>query len=94
MTMLSPYDDTMLLSYALDAGRWNHGMDDLSARHLGHTPIAYKDVAKGLKSFAEVDLRKATDYAAEDADVTFRLWQGFRRRLGKEQVTSIARCCR
>ena len=87
--VLSPYDDTMLLSYALDAGRWNHGMDDLSARHLGHTPIAYKDVAKGLKSFAEVDLRKATDYAAEDADVTFRLWQGFRRRLWKEQVTAI-----
>ena len=87
--VLSPYDDTMLLSYALDAGRWNHGMDDLSARHLGHTPIVYKDVAKGLKSFAEVDLRKATDYAAEDADVTFRLWQGFRRRLWKEQVTAI-----
>jgi DNA polymerase-1 len=87
--VLAPYDDTMLLSYALDAGRWNHGMDDLSSRHLGHTPIAYKDVAKGLKSFAEVDLRRATDYAAEDADVTFRLWQGFRRRLWKEQVTGI-----
>ena len=87
--VLSPLDDTMLLSYALDAGRWNHGMDDLSARHLGHTPIAYKDVAKGLKSFAEVPLRAATDYAAEDADVTFRLWQGFRRRLWKEQVTAI-----
>jgi DNA polymerase-1 len=87
--VIAPYDDTMLLSYALDAGRWNHGMDDLSARHLGHTPIAYKDVAKGLKSFAEVDLRKATDYAAEDADVTLRLWQGFRRRLWREQVTAI-----
>ena len=87
--VLAPFDDTMLLSYALDAGRWNHGMDDLSARHLGHTPIAYKEVAKGLKSFAEVDLRRATEYAAEDADVTFRLWQGFRRRLWKEQVTTI-----
>jgi DNA polymerase-1 len=87
--VLAPFDDTMLLSYALDAGRWNHGMDDLSARHLGHTPIAYKEVTKGLKSFAEVELRKATDYAAEDADVTFRLWQGFRRRLWKEQVTAI-----
>ncbi|WP_353216956.1 DNA polymerase I [Sandarakinorhabdus sp.] len=87
--LLSPYDDTMLLSYALDAGRWNHGMDDLSARHLGHTPIAYKDVAKGLKSFAEVDLARATEYAAEDADVTLRLWQGFRRRLWQEQVTTI-----
>ncbi|MEI6484917.1 MAG: DNA polymerase I [Sphingomonadales bacterium] len=87
--LIAPFDDTMLLSYALDAGRWNHGMDDLSARHLGHTPIAYKDVTKGLKSFAEVDLRRATDYAAEDADVTFRLWQGFRRRLWQEQVTQI-----
>jgi DNA polymerase-1 len=87
--VLAPYDDTMLLSYALDAGRWNHGMDDLSSRHLGHTPIPYKEVAKGLKSFAEVELRRATDYAAEDADVTFRLWQGFRRRLWKEQVTTI-----
>jgi DNA polymerase-1 len=87
--VLSPYDDTMLLSYALDAGRWNHGMDDLSSRHLGHTPIAYKEVAKGLKNFAECDLRRATDYAAEDADVTFRLWQCFRRRLWKEQATSI-----
>ena len=89
VSVLAPYDDTMLLSYALDAGRWNHGMDDLSSRHLGHTPIAYKDVAKGLKSFAEVDLRRATDYAAEDADVTFRLWQCFRRRLWKEQATTI-----
>lgn len=87
--VIAPYDDTMLLSYALDAGRWNHGMDDLSARHLGHTPIAYKDVTKGLKSFAEVDLRRATDYAAEDADVTLRLWRGFRRRLWKEQATQI-----
>lgn len=87
--VLAPYDDTMLLSYALDAGRWNHGMDDLSARHLGHTPIAYKEVAKGLKSFAEVDLARATAYAAEDADVTYRLWQGFRRRLWNEQVTTI-----
>ncbi|MEI6418783.1 MAG: DNA polymerase I [Sphingomonadales bacterium] len=87
--MLAPYDDTMLLSYALDAGRWNHGMDDLSARHLGHTPIAFKEVAKGLKSFAEVDLRRATDYAAEDADVTLRLWQGFRRRLWREGVSQL-----
>ncbi|WP_310496540.1 DNA polymerase I [Sandarakinorhabdus sp.] len=87
--VIAPYDDTMLLSYALDAGRGNHGMDDLSARHLGHAPIPYKEVAKGLPSFAHVELRRATDYAAEDADVTFRLWQGFRRRLWKEQVTSV-----
>ncbi len=90
--VLSPFDDTMLLSYALDAGRWNHGMDDLSTRHLGHTPIAFKDVtggAKGKWDFAQVDLRKATDYAAEDADVTLRLHRCFRDRLWREQVTTI-----
>jgi DNA polymerase-1 len=90
--VLAPFDDTMLLSYALDAGRWNHGMDDLSTRHLGHTPIAFKEVtggAKGKWDFAQVDLRKATDYAAEDADVTLRLHANFRNRLWREQVTSI-----
>jgi DNA polymerase-1 len=90
--VLAPYDDTMLLSYALDAGRWNHGMDDLSTRHLGHTPIAFKDVtggAKGKWDFAQVELRRATDYAAEDADVTLRLHANFRNRLWREQVTSI-----
>ncbi|MEY2884710.1 MAG: hypothetical protein RL490_2434, partial [Pseudomonadota bacterium] len=90
--VLAPYDDTMLLSYALDAGRWNHGMDDLSTRHLGHTPIAFKDVtggAKGKYDFAQVPLRAATDYAAEDADVTLRLQRVFRDRLWREQVTGI-----
>ncbi len=90
--VVAPFDDTMLLSYALDAGRWNHGMDDLSTRHLGHTPIAFKEVtggAKGKWDFAQVDLRRATDYAAEDADVTLRLHAKFRDRLWREQVTAI-----
>ncbi len=90
--MLAPFDDTMLLSYALDAGRWNHGMDDLSTRHLGHTPIAFKDVTggpKGNRDFAQVPLRAATDYAAEDADVTLRLHGNFRDRLWREQATTI-----
>ncbi len=90
--LLAPYDDTMLLSYALDAGRWNHGMDDLSTRHLGHTPIAFKDVtggAKGKYDFAQVPLDKATEYAAEDADVTLRLQANFRDRLWREQVSQI-----
>jgi DNA polymerase-1 len=90
--VLAPFDDTMLLSYALDAGRWNHGMDDLSTRHLGHTPIAFKDVtggAKGKYDFAQVALRKATDYAAEDADVTWRLQAKLRDRLWREQATQI-----
>jgi DNA polymerase-1 len=90
--VLAPYDDTMLLSYALDAGRWNHGMDDLSTRHLGHTPIAFKEVtggAKGKYDFAQVPLDKATEYAAEDADVTWRLQAAFRNRLWREQATGI-----
>ena len=90
--VIAPFDDTMLLSYALDAGRWNHGMDDLSVRHLGHTPIAFKAVtggAKGKYDFAQVPLDKATEYAAEDADVTLRLHVGFRDRLWREAVTAI-----
>jgi DNA polymerase-1 len=90
--VLAPFDDTMLLSYALDAGRWHHGMDELSTRHLGHTPIAFKDVtggAKGKYDFAQVALGKATEYAAEDADVTWRLHAVFRDRLWREGVTRI-----
>ncbi len=92
VALLAPFDDTMLLSYALDAGRWNHGMDDLSTRHLGHTPIAFKTVtggARGKYDCAQVPLRAATDYAAEDADVTLRLHRVFRDRLWREQVTGI-----
>ena len=89
---IAPYDDTMLLSYALDAGRWNHGMDDLSTRHLGHTPIKYTTVTgshKSRVSFDFVPLDKATEYAAEDADVTLRLHCAFRKRLWRESVTRI-----
>ncbi len=90
---LAPYDDTMLLSYALDAGRGHHGMDELSAKHLGHTPISFKTVTGGVASakadFSQVPLRAATDYAAEDADVTLRLHTVFKDRLWREQVTRI-----
>ena len=89
---IAPYDDTMLMSYALDAGRWNHGMDDLSTRHLGHTPIAFKELtgtAKSRISFDFVALDRATEYAAEDADVTLRLHALFKARLWRERVTTI-----
>ncbi len=91
---IAPYDDTMLMSYALDAGRWNHGMDDLSTRHLGHTPIAFKELtgtAKSRISFDRVALDRATEYAAEDADVTLRLHAKFAARLWREQVTTVYR---
>jgi len=94
---VSPVDDTMVLSFALDAGRsengmGGHGMDELSQRHLGHTPIAFKDVCgTGRKQipFGEVPLDKATEYAAEDADVTWRLHQLLKPRLAEEAATRI-----
>lgn len=89
---LSPCDDTMLLSYVLDAGRNGHGMDELSALHLGHTPISFKEVAgsgKNSVTFDRVAIDKATAYAAEDADVTFRLWRVLKPRLVAEGMTSV-----
>ena len=87
------YDDTMLMSYALDAGtRGGHGMDELSQNHLGHKPVAFKDVCGAGKkqiSFASVDLKQATRYAAEDADVTLRLHGHFKPRIAAEHVTRI-----
>jgi DNA polymerase I len=89
---IAPFDDTMLLSYALDAGRGGHGMDELSVRHLGHTPIAFKEVtgtAKAAISFDHVALDRATEYAAEDADVTLRLHEKLKNRLWQEGATRI-----
>jgi DNA polymerase I len=80
----SPLDDTMLISYAQDAGAHGHGMDELSVLHLGHTPIAFDEVTGTGKSriiFGQVQLDRATAYAAEDADVTLRLWHALRPRL-------------
>lgn len=81
---IAPYDDTMLLSYVLDGGKHGHGMDELADRHLGITTISYEEVCgKGKKqiSFAEVPLDKALAYAAEDADVTLRLYHLLKARL-------------
>lgn len=90
--VIKGFDDTMLMSYVLDAGKGNHGMDSLSERWLGHTPIAYKDVAgtgKSSVTFDHVDIDKATAYAAEDADVTLRLWMVLKPRLAAEKLTRI-----
>ncbi|WP_379548823.1 DNA polymerase I [Qipengyuania sp. DSG2-2] len=95
---VAPIDDTMVISFALDAGRGEggigggHGMDELSVRHLGHSPMSFKDVCgTGKKQipFGEVPLDKATEYAAEDADVTWRLHQHLKPRLAIEGGTSI-----
>ena len=89
---IDPIDDTMLMSYALHAGEHNHGMDTLSERYLGHTPIPIKPLLGSGKSaitFDKVPLEDATRYAAEDADVTLRLWQHFKPELHVKQVTTV-----
>ena len=88
---VTPLDDTMLMSYAFESGDVGHGMDELSERHLGHTPISFKDVAGSGKSrvtFDKVAIDRATQYAAEDADITLRLWMLFKQKLlGTRKVT-------
>ncbi len=95
---VAPVDDTMIISFDLAAGRaedgigGGHGMDELSARHLGHTTLTYKDICgTGRKQipFGEVPLDRATEYAAEDADVTWRLWKTLKPRLAEEGGTRI-----
>ena len=89
---VTPVDDTMLISYALDAGRRSHGMDELSVSHLGHQPIAFKDVAgsgKNMLTFDRVEIGRATEYAAEDADVTLRLHGVLKPRLAAEGMTTV-----
>lgn len=89
---IAPFDDTMVMSFALDAGRQGHGMDELSELYLGHKPISYKSLTGTGKSqigFAEVPLVEATKYAAEDADVTLRLWHHLKLRLSPEKVTRV-----
>ncbi|MCS6932304.1 MAG: DNA polymerase I [Acetobacteraceae bacterium] len=89
---VSPVGDSMLASYALDAGRHGHGMDELSLRHLGHRPIAYDEVTGSGKArlpFARVPLARATAYAAEDADVTLRLWRVLSARLRPEGALAL-----
>ena len=89
---LNPVDDTMLLSYTLDAGNNRHNMDILSELHLGHKTISYKDlVGTGKKqlNFSEVDLKAATEYAAEDADITLRLYEILSERVLEEKLEKI-----
>jgi len=90
---VAPYDDTLVMSFNLDAGGLNsHALDDLAKKHLDHQCIAFKDLCgTGLKqiTFNKVPLDKATEYAAEDADVALRLWMRFRARLPFEKVTRV-----
>ncbi len=90
--LLDPIDDTMLLSYALNGGLHGHGMDALSERYLGHNPIPIKSLLGSGKSaitFDYVPIDKATPYAAEDADITLRLWHLFKPQLHTKGVTRV-----
>jgi DNA polymerase-1 len=89
---VAPFDDTMLMSYAQHAGLHNHGMDTLSERYLNHTPIPIKPLLGSGKSaitFDKVPLADAVGYAAEDADITLRLWQFLKPQLHTAQVTKV-----
>jgi len=89
---ISSMEDTMLMSYVLDSGKNRHNMDTLSEIHLNHKTISYKElVGSGKKeiNFSEVDIEKAKDYAAEDADVTLRLYKKFFKNLKEEKMTNI-----
>ncbi|HJQ17610.1 MAG TPA: DNA polymerase I [Allosphingosinicella sp.] len=90
---LAPYDDTLVMSFNLDAGGLNsHSLDDLARKHLDHACIAFKDLCgTGRKqiTFDKVPLDQATEYAAEDADVALRLWLRFKARMPHERVTRV-----
>ena len=89
---VAPFDDTMLLSYTLDAGAHGHGMDFLAQKYLDHSPIPIKELlgsGKSMITFDQVPLDKAVPYAAEDADVTLRLWRHLKPRLAAEHMVGV-----
>ncbi|MCH8172014.1 MAG: DNA polymerase I [Proteobacteria bacterium] len=89
---LGPIDDTMLISYVLEAGLHGHGMDELAVLHLDHKPVSFKDVAgvgKNQVTFDYVPLDQAVHYAAEDADITARLWRLLKPQLAKQKLVNV-----
>jgi DNA polymerase I len=89
---VTPVDDTMLMSYALRCGAHGHGMDELALKHLAHTPITFDSVTgtgRNRITFAKVALDKATAYAAEDADVTLRLWHTLKPELRTARALTL-----
>ncbi len=89
---ITPFDDTMLISYALDCGKGGHGMDELAKRHLDYETIKFSDLAgsgKKAKTFDQIPIKDAAKYAAEDADITFRLWEVLKPRLAAEGKATV-----
>ena len=92
---INPLEDTMLISYTLDAGNNRHNLDTLSEIHLNHKTISYKDLVgtgKNKLNFFDTELSKATEYAAEDADVTLRLYNLLIKRLDEEKLNKVYEC--
>ncbi len=89
---IAPFDDTMLISYALDCGKGGHGMDELARRHLDYETIKFSDIAgsgKAQKTFDQIPIKDAANYAAEDADITLRLYEVLKPRLAAEGKTTV-----
>lgn len=89
---VNPIDDTLLMSYILDGSMHGHGMDELAELFLDHKTIKFKDIVgtgKNQKTFDEVDIETATQYAAEDADITLRLYEFLKPRLAEEKMTAV-----
>jgi DNA polymerase-1 len=89
---IHPYDDTMLMSYVLDAGRGKHGRDELAEQWLGHQAIREQDLTgtgKAQVGFDRVTIEKASEHAAENADITLRLWKALKARMAAEHVASV-----
>ena len=89
---ITPFDDTLLMSYAMNAGLHGHGMDTLSERYLSHRPIEIKSLlgtGKSQITFDKVPIEEAVKYASEDADITLRLWQLFKPELHRKKVTTV-----
>ena len=89
---VNPIEDTMLISYTLDAGSNRHNMDTLSEIHLGHKTITFKELVgsgKNKLNFSDIDVAKATEYAAEDADITLRLYENLKERLDEEKLNKV-----
>jgi DNA polymerase-1 len=89
---ITSYDDTMLMSYVVDAGRSDHGLDPLSQRYFDHETIDFNEVTKtgkGKVTFDCVEIKQATEYAGEDADATLRLWQVLKPRLAAEHMLHV-----
>jgi DNA polymerase-1 len=89
---VTPFDDTMLMSYALDCGKHQHNMDELARRHLDYETIKFSDLAgtgKKAKTFDQIEIKQAAKYAAEDADITFRLYEVLKPRLASEGKATV-----